>query len=287
MRRFGLLVMAVLLAAVPAWGEKLVVKKGSTSKLMEIFISDSSSGTGAGLTGLAYNTAGLTAYYYRSGAASATAITLATMTLGTWATGGFIVVDGTNMPGWYQIGIPDAALATGANTVTIHLKGATNMVPLPIEIQLVDYDPQSATNLGLSNLNATVSSRLAPMVEGRTLFVGTDNAASINMGQTLPSSPTAGTTGAALRMERYAVLADAGNGASSFKTNIGYTLNIPGGGGGSQRWVIRFDATPTCNVAGVIATVSTFNPTTDFLTLVEPLPGGTIPTTGCEFEVVF
>lgn len=87
--------------------------------------------------------------------------------------------------------------------------------------------------------------------------------------------------------ERYAVLADAGNGTSSFKTTIPYTLNIPGGGGGSQRWVIRFDATPTCNVAGVIATVSTFNPTTDFLTLVEPLPSGTIPTTGCEFEVVF
>ena len=71
------------------------VKKGATSQLVEVYIMHST--TGAGLTGLVYNAAGLTCYYYRSGAASAVSISLATMTLGTWATGGFIVVDGTNM----------------------------------------------------------------------------------------------------------------------------------------------------------------------------------------------
>lgn len=131
---------------------KLTIKKGTTSKLLQLFIQDSSSTTGAGLTGLVFNTASLTAYYYREGAASATAITLATMTLGTWATGGFIVVDGTNMPGLYQLGIPDAALATGANSVVIYLKGATNMVQTLAEIQLVDYDPNDAVRLGLTAL---------------------------------------------------------------------------------------------------------------------------------------
>ncbi len=101
-----------------------------------MFIQDNSVTTGAGLTGLVFNAAGLTAYYYREGAASAVAITLATMTLGTWATGGFIVADGTNMPGVYQLGIPDAALASGANSVTILLKGATNMAPVVLEIDL-------------------------------------------------------------------------------------------------------------------------------------------------------
>lgn len=117
---------------------KLEIKKGQTSKLIEVFISDSSSTTGAGLTGLVYNSASLTAYYYRSGAASATVITLVTMTVGTWASGGFKEIDAANLPGWYQLGIPDAALVTGVDQIGMHLKGATNMAPLPLEIQLVD-----------------------------------------------------------------------------------------------------------------------------------------------------
>ena len=125
---------------------KLSLAKGTTSKLLDVFVQDSSSTTGAGLTGLAYNTASLTAYYYREGAASSTAITLATMTLGTWATSGFVVIDGTNMPGCYQLGIPNAALATGANSVIVMLKGATNMAPLVLEIQLTD-DTASGVNI--------------------------------------------------------------------------------------------------------------------------------------------
>jgi len=124
---------------------KISIKAGTTSKLLDLFISDSSSTTGAGLTGLVYNASGLTAYYYREGAATATAITLATMTLGTWANGGFIVVDGTNMPGCYQLGIPDAAIASGAKSVLILLKGATNMAPLVLEVELTAVDNQSAT----------------------------------------------------------------------------------------------------------------------------------------------
>lgn len=123
---------------------KLQLKKGTTSKLIDIFIQDSSVTTGVGLTGLVFNSAGLTAYYYREGATGATAITLATMTLGTWTTGGFVVVDGTNMPGCYQLSIPDAALATGANSVIVMLKGATNMAPLLLEIELTAFDNQTA-----------------------------------------------------------------------------------------------------------------------------------------------
>lgn len=131
---------------------KLQTLKGKTSKLVEIFIQDSSSTVGAGLTGLVFNSSSLTGYYYRSGAASAVSITLATMTAGTWATGGFVAVDGTNMPGLYQLGIPDAALATGASQVVIMLKGATNMAPVVLEIQLVNYDPDDAVRMGLTAL---------------------------------------------------------------------------------------------------------------------------------------
>jgi hypothetical protein len=115
---------------------KLTLPPGTQSKMIDVFIQDSSSLVGAGLTGLAHNSAGLTAYYYREGAASAVAITLADATVGTFTSGGFKVIDGTNMPGWYQLGVPNLALAAGANSVKLHLKGATNMVPLPIEIEL-------------------------------------------------------------------------------------------------------------------------------------------------------
>lgn len=135
---------------------KLMIKKGTTSKLVQVFIQDNSLTTGAGLTGLVFNSGSLTAYYYREGAASATAITLATMTLGTWATGGFIVADGTNMPGVYQLGIPDAAIASGASSVVVMLKGATNMAPVVLEIELVAFDEQDAVRLGLTAIpNAT------------------------------------------------------------------------------------------------------------------------------------
>jgi hypothetical protein len=142
---------------------KLIVKKGRTSFLCKVFIQDSTKGDGSGLTGLVFNSSGLVCYRARDddGNAGATAITLATMTRGTWATGGFVEKDATNMPGVYEFGIPDAALATGSETAVIMLKGATNMAPVVIEIQLVAYDPQDSTALGISRIDAAISSRQA------------------------------------------------------------------------------------------------------------------------------
>ena len=74
------------------------------------------------------------------------------MTLGTWASGGFIVVDATNMPGAYTLGVPDAALASGAKWVIIMIKGATNLAPIVLEIELVAVDNQDAVRNGLSSL---------------------------------------------------------------------------------------------------------------------------------------
>jgi hypothetical protein len=131
---------------------KLSLKAGTTSKMVDIFVQDSSSTTGAGLTGLVYNSGSLTAYYHRENDAAATAITLATMTVGTWATGGFKEISSANMPGLYQLGIPDAALASGSKYVIIMLKGASNMAPVVLEIELTAWDNQNATTGGLSAL---------------------------------------------------------------------------------------------------------------------------------------
>jgi len=117
---------------------KLIVKKGTPSKILHIFITDSSKRDGSGLTGLVHNSSGLTAYYIREGVASATAISLVTATVGTFTSSGFKEVDSTNMPGIYELHPPNACLASGADSVVIFLKGAADMVPLPLEIQLDD-----------------------------------------------------------------------------------------------------------------------------------------------------
>jgi hypothetical protein len=120
------------------------IKRGSTSVRRLIFVADSSSTTGAGLANLVFNTASLVGYYFAGDLSNEVSITLATATLGTWASGGFIAVDNTNMPGWYEIGIPDAAL-DGGNEVAIQLRGAANMVPVNIYIELDAFDYQTAT----------------------------------------------------------------------------------------------------------------------------------------------
>lgn len=138
------------------------ITKGATSQILPISIYDSSSTTGGKLSGLVFNSAGLTGFYNRSGAAgTAVAISLATATKGTWATGGFVAIDGTNMPGDYELHIPNAALTSGADTVMIQLKGAANMVPVNVLVWLQAVDAQNATTMGLTNLDATVSSRMA------------------------------------------------------------------------------------------------------------------------------
>lgn len=110
---------------------------GATSLIVEFPIFNSSSTTGALLTGVTYNSSGITAYYDIAGASgSATSFGLATMTKGAWATGGFVAVDATNMPGVYQIGVPNACIAN-AGSCTIFIQGVTNMVPVIITIQIL------------------------------------------------------------------------------------------------------------------------------------------------------
>ena len=125
------------------------IKRGTTSKRRLIFIADSSSTTGAGLANLVFNSAGLVAFYYASDLANEVQITLVTATLGTFTSGGLVAVDNANMPGWYEFGIPDAALDGGTEAV-IQLSGAANMVPVNIYIEIDSVDYQSATNFGLS-----------------------------------------------------------------------------------------------------------------------------------------
>lgn len=112
--------------------------KATTSKRIPVLIQDAASGSGEGLAGLLFNSSGLIATYWRedAGNVAGTAITLATATLGTWTSGGFKEKDSSLLKGEYEFGIPDAALATGADWVIIVFAGAAGMVPRTVVIQL-------------------------------------------------------------------------------------------------------------------------------------------------------
>jgi len=62
------------------------------------------------------------------------------------------VVDATKHPGLYQIGIPNAALASGADSVVLQLFGVTNMAPVLLEIELTAVNNQNGNNFGLAYL---------------------------------------------------------------------------------------------------------------------------------------
>jgi hypothetical protein len=169
---------------------KIIRKRGDTSNILQVFVRDSSSTIGAGLTGLVFNSASLTAYYHRDVDTTATAISLVTMTVGTFTSSGFKEIDATNMPGWYQFCPPDTAFASTSTpkSVAFHLKGATNMASLPIECQLIAADVEDAAALGLSRIDAAITTRLAPTVAARTLDVSAGGEAGIDLANV--GSPT-------------------------------------------------------------------------------------------------
>jgi hypothetical protein len=115
---------------------KLSLDKGTTDQSVYIFIQDNTVSTGAGKTGLTFETAGLSCYYVREGG-TPTQIVLATQTVdGTHSDGGFVEVDATNMPGLYRLDLPDAVCATGADNVIVSVQGASGGAPVLLEIQL-------------------------------------------------------------------------------------------------------------------------------------------------------
>jgi hypothetical protein len=159
---------------------KLFIQANSTAHSEYVFIQDSSSTVGNGLTGLVFNSAGLTASYCVERGAR-TAITLVTLASATaaYTSGGFIAVDGTNMPGLYRFDVPNALFSVaGTNNVVVMLRGATNMAPVLLEYQIVAFDPNDAVRLGLTalpNANAGASGGLPTGNASGQVTVATNN----------------------------------------------------------------------------------------------------------------
>ena len=94
----------------------ITIAPGSTSQSIELYL---------GATGLTASTSGLSARYNRTRTASVSIPLVARTIAQAWTSGGFAEVDATNMPGVYRVDLPDAALAAGADDVTIVVRGAS------------------------------------------------------------------------------------------------------------------------------------------------------------------
>ena len=137
---------------------KQEILAGTTSKLITVFIQASTSTTGAGLTGLNASSSGLIWYWFAEDSTASAQVTLASGNLGTWTSGSIKEVDSTNLPGFYELGIPNTVIAStnSRSWVTMMLSGATSMVPLPVELQLVAYNPMDGVTLGLTDVKSNV-----------------------------------------------------------------------------------------------------------------------------------
>ena len=154
---------------------KLELGLTPTSVVLRVKLLDSSVTTGAGLTGLAHDSAGLIIGTIAIDEATATAYTQAGATIETITTLGtyaaptatkcrFKEVDATNHPGLYEIHIADARFAT-VDSLVVSLSGAADLAEADFEISCKDL-AMNTTGLAPANeydtqLDATVSSRAA------------------------------------------------------------------------------------------------------------------------------
>lgn len=107
--------------------------------------------------------------------------------------------------GWYKL-TPTATDVNTLGPLLVHAT-ATGADPVDVEYQVVAYDPYSSTNLGLSNLDTTISSR----ADGA--YYTADRAAKID----LISAIIAGTG---------QVVSDSQNDATKFKVSLSATSTL-------------------------------------------------------------
>lgn len=128
--------------------------KIDNSILLYIVQDAGAASPGEPATGLTFSNL-TSASYVRPGSArvAITPVTLASPSAA-HADGGFVEIDGTNLPGLYRFDIPDAAVASGADQVAVHavVAGASNAVASPVVINIFDVDLRDAVRAGLSAL---------------------------------------------------------------------------------------------------------------------------------------
>lgn len=129
----------------------ITITPGSTSQSIELFL---------GTTGLTASTTGLSARYNRTRSASVSIPLVARTITQAWTAGGFAEVDSTGMPGVYRLDLPNEALLSGADDVTIIVRGASGtngaVITISLKYSLLDMSQSVPT----SNTAQTVGDAL-------------------------------------------------------------------------------------------------------------------------------
>ena len=134
---------------------KLSRQIGTVSQIANVFIQDATVSTGAGLANIIASSVSFT--WLQDIQAAISTGTCTSGTLGTYSSATFTQVSSSNALGWYQFGIPNGALAAGSCTL-IHIYGAPNMAPLPIEMELTKTNKQQyASNTVYSSAQVVAS----------------------------------------------------------------------------------------------------------------------------------
>jgi len=153
----------------------ITIAPGSTSQSIELYL---------GATGLTASTSGLSARYNRTRTASVNIPLVARTIAQAWTAGGFAEVDATNMPGVYRVDIPDAALAAGADDVTIVVRGASGTNGAVMTVKLSSGGLTSAQTASAvwdaaytshTAANSFGARSLLTTVDNRPVVVGTSN----------------------------------------------------------------------------------------------------------------
>ncbi len=149
---------------------KEIIERGTTSVIRHVFIQDSSSAVGGGLTGLAHNADGLSGAFIRDGEELIPSTFETIATLGTYAAPtsfSYIrikLLHDTYAPGLYELQFRNEWFnATGnRRSLVIMLFGAADMAPVTLEFQLCD--PIG----GERNAAAAALLDLAGAIDGKT-----------------------------------------------------------------------------------------------------------------------
>jgi hypothetical protein len=176
----------------------ITIAPGSTSQSIELYL---------GTTGLTASTSGLSARYNRTRTASVDIPLVARTIAQAWTSGGFAEVDATNMPGVYRIDIPDAALAAGADDVTIVVRGASGTNGAVMTVKLSSgglteaqtatavWDPAYTSYTAANSMGARV---LKTVVDNRLVNVGTGQHIEANIHAVVDSTAAASELNGAL-----------------------------------------------------------------------------------------
>lgn len=153
--------------------------RGSTGRMISVFLPDSASTVGAGKTALTNASAGLIIAVRRELSSSWTVYSganiLAVTTVGTWLDPGagkvrFGEEDATNAPGIYHLQFVDSLFNTadGSRELIGYIQ-ATGIAPVPFSVDLEAINPQDAVRAGLTAIpNVASGGDGSIMVRGAT-----------------------------------------------------------------------------------------------------------------------